>query len=627
MAKDVNRMKYPRWALSLFAVSALLLVGCAHHSAQVALSEEDMVRLNQEALELASQKLAQLVDESKKQGPSSTRYLATGLFLKGNSALMEGDYVTGAVFFRHLTSLTDDAFVHKKYAVALIRLGQLDEARSVLHKLHQQQEGADESVALMLAGVLTGQEKSGEARDIYRAVLKQNPKQEEACLFLGKSYALEKKWGEAQTQLQQCQKLHPKEGVYSYYLGKMMVDREDLKSAVRFFEESHRRDPASTQSAAALGLIYEQQEKADAAIAVYRRHLTGKPHDSVILSRMVQALFAKEQYAEVIPYAERLVDLDPEDLNMRVRLGILYSETREYEKAISVFRELLQQAPQSDKILYYLGAIHQEIEKFEDAIEYFAQIPATSGLYQDSSFQMASMLSTLAQVEFYQTQKPGKLGESFLKLVDHQLQHLPDLKVELSVLKAGYLEAVEQEQAAIDSLVAVQTEKSFNLQHQYYLAGLWEKVKNYQSSTAVIMAILDKDPKNAHAWNFIGYSMLERGMAPSEALPYIQKALALSPQDGYIRDSLGWYYYKLGRLPEALRELKAALKAVPDDAVIAKHLAQTHQRLRNYSEARVYFEQALKHSRLASEKKEITDVMQQMSEERKPASVQEALAN
>ncbi|MFO0002402.1 MAG: tetratricopeptide repeat protein, partial [bacterium] len=136
----------------------------------------------------------------------------------------------------------------------------------------------------------------------------------------------------------------------------------------------------------------------------------------------------------------------------------------------------------------------------------------------------------------------------------------------------------------------------------------------------IIMAILDKDPKNAHAWNFMGYSLLERGHAPAEALPYIEKALALSPDDGYIRDSLGWYYFKTGRVKEALTELTYAFKKVPDDVVIAKHLALIHKDMKNYAKARSYLQHALKHARMNSEKKEIKTVLDVLDGERIPAS-------
>ena len=167
--------------LSLLAV----FVGCAHQAPQqVVLTQDQMDRLNSEALELASQRLEKFVVSAKQEGPASVQYLSTGLFLKGNAALMEGDYVTGGMFFQHLVRLTDDPFVHKKYSVALIRMGELEKARDVLKELYEKQQGKDESVALVLAGVYTGLEKVDEARTIYRHVLTLNPKQEEACLFL-----------------------------------------------------------------------------------------------------------------------------------------------------------------------------------------------------------------------------------------------------------------------------------------------------------------------------------------------------------------------------------------------------------------------------------------------------------
>jgi len=62
-------------------------------------------------------------------------------------------------------------------------------------------------------------------------------------------------------------------------------------------------------------------------------------------------LFFKERYAEVIPYAEKLIDLEPENLNLKVKLGVLYTDAKKYYEAISVFKDLLSLAPGSDKIL------------------------------------------------------------------------------------------------------------------------------------------------------------------------------------------------------------------------------------------------------------------------------------
>ncbi len=607
-------------AFSLLLLTFIFISGCAHQSQRIELTAEQKDQVNREALALASERLEKMVEAALKNGAEDQQYLATNLFLKGNSALMEGDFVTGSMLFSHLVKLTDDPFVHKKYAVALIRIGEFEPAAKVLSDLNQKLKGSDESVTLILAGVYAGLEKTSEAQKIYRQILVQNPKQEDACIFLGKSLALEKKWNEARSHLQLCQSRHPQKGIFTYYLGKMSVEQGRIPEAIKFFEESHRREPASTQTTAALGILYEQKEQFDKSIKIYKEHLAANPNDVSILSRMVQVLFMKEKFEEVIPYAEKLVDLDPEDLNIKVRLGILYTDSKEYDKAVSVFKEILQHAPESDKILYYLGAIHQEQKKFEAAIDYFTQIPASSGLYQDSSFQTATMLSHLAQVDFFEKEQNSQTGEKFVSFTQKKLTEFPDLKVELSVLLAGYFEAIEEDQKAIDVLKAVVKEKNFVIQHQYYLAGLYEKVSDYESSTSMIMEMIEKDPKNAHAWNFIGYSMLERGVEPAEALPYIEKAIQLSPDDGYIRDSLGWYYFKTGRMKEALKELNHAFAKVPDDVVIAKHLAIIHKDMQNFSQARRFLNHALKNARLMSEKREISSVMEAIEKNRVPAS-------
>jgi tetratricopeptide (TPR) repeat protein len=276
-------------------------------------------------------------------------------------------------------------------------------------------------------------------------------------------------------------------------------------------------------------------------------------------------------------------------------------------------------APSSDKILYYLGAIHQELKEFQSSIEYFNQIPSSSGLYTDSSVQMANMLSTLAQEEFY-TDQGEHWQRKFFTHINSKMQEHPTMQVEFSVVKAGFFEATNQYKKAMETLMVVQDEKSFSTQHKYYLANLYEKEKKFEESTALILGIIEKDPKNAHAWNFLGYSMLERGNEIDKAYEYIQNALKLSPDDGYIRDSLGWYYFKKGDFKKALSELQLAHKKVPDDVEILKHLAIVHVEMKDFKKAKDFLQTALKHARYPNDRQSILASIEQLEGDRIPAS-------
>ncbi|HEX21944.1 MAG TPA: tetratricopeptide repeat protein, partial [Chromatiales bacterium] len=58
-----------------------------------------------------------------------------------------------------------------------------------------------------------------------------------------------------------------------------------------------------------------------------------------------------------------------------------------------------------------------------------------------------------------------------------------------------------------------------------------------------------------------------------EALDYIQRALAVEPEDAAIIDSMGWVQYRMGNLEKARDYLRKALNLV-NDPEIAAHLGE-----------------------------------------------------
>lgn len=605
-----------------FLLSSVMLVGCAtqQNSQKNTLADftpEQLEEMNRDALVIASKRLEEMVIQAK-ANQTTVNYLATDLFLKGNMSLLEGDYETAAVLFKHLVTLVpEDDFLQKKYAIALIRTGDLETSTVVLEKLYSKSK--DEKVGLILAGVYTGVDQEEAARKIYKQILARNPVNEDACIFLGKSMAMSKETTQAIAQLKSCAAKDKKNGMYDYYIGKIQLDMGQVPKAMESFKLAYERQPTLGQAVSALGILLEEREQHDKAIKIYERYLSVQPNDPSILTRMVQTLFLKERFAEVIPYAERLSDIEPDNLNLKVKLGILYTDAKQYPEAISVFKDLLAAAPSSDKILYYLGAIHQEMNEYQQSIEYFNQIPSSSGLYTDSSVQMANMLSTLAQTEVL-SKEEGPWKNRFLKHINAKLAEFKDMRVEFSVIKAGFYEGVSHYKDAMESMMVVQDEKNFSTQHKYYLANLYEKEKKFTESTALIMTIIEKEPKNAHAWNFLGYSLLVRGEEMDKAFEYIQTALKINPEDGYIRDSLGWYYFKKGDITKALAELQLALKKVPDDIEILKHLAVVHKEMKDFSRAKGFLESALKHVRYQADRQEILTQMEELNGDRSPAS-------
>src|SRR5665647_2177745 len=166
--------------LSFFISQILILsvlMSCAHlgnsgKHETITLTTEQNDDLNRKALAIASERLEQMVSQAK-SNQSLTNYLATDLFLKANMSLLEGDYATASVLFKHVMDLVpNDAFIQKKYAISLIRVGDLETSEIVLEKLYSTSK--DEKVGLILAGVYSGVDKEDKARAIYHKILAAN---------------------------------------------------------------------------------------------------------------------------------------------------------------------------------------------------------------------------------------------------------------------------------------------------------------------------------------------------------------------------------------------------------------------------------------------------------------------
>jgi len=105
--------------------------------------------------------------------------------------------------------------------------------------------------------------------------------------------------------------------------------------------------------------------------------------------------------------------------------------------------------------------------------------------------------------------------------------------------------------------------------------------------------IIVQNPNHVDALNFIGYSYAEMGINLDEAEMLVKKALSLSPNRGYIIDSLGWVYYKKGDLDRALEHLNKAVKLTSDDPTIMEHLGDIYRDKGNTLRALEFYERGL----------------------------------
>lgn len=564
-----------------------------------------------------------MVAQAKSLGGRATEFLATDLFIKGNDASIRGDYQTATQLFRYVVELEpNDNYLKRKLSIELIRIGEIKEAEKILETVFAESHNKDDSIGLILAGVYAALEKPEQARITYQKIINTSADAEEACLFLAKSYSAEKKYNEAHALLAKCEKKSKDDPVYAFYRGKIEYDRGHKPQAKKFFEKSLKMDHTYSQAALALGAFYEEKEDSKSAVKIYKAFLEadGNSTNLPVLSRLVTVLFSMEENLAVIPYAETLSSIDNTDLNLKVRLGLLYSDSGRYEEAKNLFKEVLTVVPESDKVIYYLGALNQQTNHYQQAIEFFKRIPGTSALYGDAGVQVGQMLGAMAREEYVEGKKSGEAQSRFMNYTAERIKEHEETAVEFKMLQASFYEDTFQYKSAIQAMTDVKAHKNFTESHSYYLASVMEKDGQYLEARKMVQVIIDKDPNNAHALNFLGYSYLEKNERLDVAFNYISKAVKLRPDDGYIRDSLAWYYFQTGKYQEALTEAKKAFELVKSDVIITKHLGMIYQRLNYLDKAKEFLTEALKQARVEADKEDVLKILGDVEKVRMPAS-------
>jgi len=98
----------------------------------------------------------------------------------------------------------------------------------------------------------------------------------------------------------------------------------------------------------------------------------------------------------------------------------------------------------------------------------------------------------------------------------------------------------------------------------------------------------------AQTLNYLGYMLAEEGIRLEESLEMIKKALEKEPENGAYLDSHGWALFKLGKMDQAEKEIRKALRFLDSDAVVYEHLGDILKAKGKKREARKYWEKALK---------------------------------
>jgi tetratricopeptide (TPR) repeat protein len=168
---------------------------------------------------------------------------------------------------------------------------------------------------------------------------------------------------------------------------------------------------------------------------------------------------------------------------------------------------------------------------------------------------------------------------------------------------AFYLE--EKYKPSLESINQAIEQDSENIGYIFQRALIYEKLNNFPGQEKDLKLAIELNSENPITLNYLGFLYAERNEHKEEALAMIQKAVDLEPDNGAYQDSLGWIYFKMGRLDEALFHLSLAKQMLADqginDPTVYDHIGDVYYTKDDIVNAKDYWKKAKKLSKNKSE--------------------------
>jgi tetratricopeptide (TPR) repeat protein len=471
----------------------------------------------------------------------------------------------------------ESEYISRNLAILLVKLNRKEQAAKLLEEIisrnHQDTENR-----ILLAKLYASMGRHDEAVAIYQELLKIR-EDHDTLLMLGTLYAQNKEYDKAQNILNRLINLEGDSYLAHYYLARLYREMQYFDKAVIYYDKALELN-WSERLALEIAEFYESRQDYENAIALYRRVLEDDDTNELIRTRLVNLYLSMDEKDKALAELWDLKNLLPESHSVDITISRILLTQEKYDETIDLLSETLQQFPELGAVNYLLGMAYYQKGDMENAGKQLRFIKPAANVYEDSILLQARIL------------KDGKNLDGAVQLLEKELADGSTRKPSFII----FLASLYREKEEIDQgrEVYAQGMELFpdNVSLLYSYGIFLEKIKEQEQAMAIMQQVLNLEPDNAAALNYVGYTWADKNVHLEKAYEYIRKAVDLMPQDGYIRDSLGWVYFKMGDTEQAIVELEKALEMVDSDPVIYEHLGDAYLHKGDEQKALVLYEKS-----------------------------------
>jgi tetratricopeptide (TPR) repeat protein len=230
-----------------------------------------------------------------------------------------------------------------------------------------------------------------------------------------------------------------------------------------------------------------------------------------------------------------------------------------------------------------LADLYEALKKPALAIKIYEKVPAASPLKRNAEIQLALDLDSEER-----TEEAKKHLEKVIAAKPEDMEAIIAL-ANIQRERKQYDGCADTYGKAI-SLLAQPVKNNWTT---YYFRGIcYERSKQWAKAEGDFQKALELFPNQPHVLNYLGYSWIDQGVHLDDGMDMIKRSVEQRPDDGYIVDSLGWAYFRLGNYDEAVKNLERAVELKPVDPTINDHLGDVYWKVDRPLEAKFQWSHA-----------------------------------
>jgi len=463
----------------------------------------------------------------------------------------------------------------------LLSLGRTEEAQKVLASLLEQSPD-NRMLNFTYSQVLTKLGRGDESLPFLERVVTMDPTYGPAVFQLVDIYQKANQWMKAAEALQPLVSKDPLNLDLQRQQGFFYLRAGESEKARARLQELAKSDPKDDRTAFYLAEALADLLRYEEADAIYLRLLRNSPNDPDLLSSYGVSLLAQRKFDEAERMFRSVLTIDRLPSNFaalaRTQLALVALQQGDYPAALQ----------QARTVLTYDGKLNlQAINIALDSLRREKRYEEGRALLEPLVREFAG--EPYVQSRYVEFLLLGGRREDARKVAEKQLAQ-PNRR-SLGVIDA-YSLAKEWDEG-IRLLEQVRLGDPTNRDVIFQLASFYERSGNEQKAEKMFEEILRREPDHGPTLNYLGYMWADKGVKLDRSSELLEKAVRLDPQNGAYVDSLGWVYYRLGKLDLSERYLSEAARLIPRDPTIQAHLGDVFLKKGEYKKALERYRTAL----------------------------------